>query len=418
MIEQIIKRDGTKEKFDPQKIEMAVLKAFKEIDGTETMYARKKAHIIATYIYKVARDNQLTVEEIQDMVEKGLMSTKRKDVARAYISYRNERSKVRGNIIDKTIDEFLDGASEYWNRENSNKNARVVTTQRDYLAGILSTDLTLRKLLPKDISEAHEQGIIHFHDADYFAQNAISNCELCNLEDMLQNGTVVNGVKIEKPHRLITAATIATQIILAVTSSTYGGCTVSLAHLAPFVRDSYAEHLYKYSSRGFSCAQASEFARLDLKKEITDAIQTFNYQINSMTNTNGQAPFLSVFMYLGETEKYKEELSMLIEEVLKQRIQGMKNEKGVYITPTFPKLLYVLEEDNIHKDSKYYYLTELAAKCTAKRMVPDYISEKVMKQYKIDQNGDGQCYPCMGCRAFLTPFVDKNGKPKYYGRLI
>ena len=259
--------------------------------------------------------------------------------------------------------------------------------------------------------------IIHFHDADYFAQNALHNCELINLEDMLQNGTVINGVKIDKPHRFITAATIATQIILAVTSSSYGGATVSLTHLAPFVRDSYNKYLDKYLKRGFDLENAKKYAEEDTKKEVEDGVQTFNYQVNSMTNTNGQAPFLSVCMYLGETADYKTELAMIIEEFLKQRIVGFKNEKGVYVTPAFPKLLYVLEEDNIHDDSKYFYLTKLAAECTAKRMVPDYISEKKMLQYKIDKNGNGNCYPCMGCRSFLTPYVDpKTNKPKYYGR--
>ena len=254
-------------------------------------------------------------------------------------------------------------------------------------------------------------------DADYFAQNALTNCELINLEDMLQNGTIMNGVMIEKPHRFITACTIATQIILAVTSSTYGGATVSLAHLAPFVRSSYEKYYKKYKENGLSKEQCEKFAKEDTKKEVADGVQTFNYQVNSMTNTNGQAPFLSVCMYLGETDEYKEELAMIIEEFLNQRILGFKNEKGVYITPAFPKLLYVLEEDNIHENSKYWYLTELAAKCTAKRMVPDYISEKIMKQMKVDANGDGQCYPCMGCRSFLTPYIDPiTKKPKYYGR--
>ena len=251
---------------------------------------------------------------------------------------------------------------------------------------------------------------------DYFAQNALHNCDLINLEDMLQNGTNINGVMIEKPHRFLTAMTIATQLITAVNSSQYGGATITMTHLAPFVRESYNRFLDKYKKRKFTKAQCEKYAKEDLAKEITDGVQTFQYQINSMTTTNGQAPFLSVCLYLGETDEYKEELAMIIEEILKQRTMGMKNEKGVYITPAFPKLLYVLEEDNIHEDSKYYYLTELAAKCTAKRMVPDYISEKIMKKLKVDKNGNGQCFPCMGCRSFLTPYVDSNGKPKYYGR--
>ena len=306
--------------------------------------------------------------------------------------------------------------SEYWNGENSNKNPRVLNVQRDYMAGIISTDITRRFLLPPDVVQAHDEGIIHFHDADYFAMNAIHNCCLINLEDMLQNGTCINRVRIEKPHRLITATTIATQIITAVTSSQYGGATITLTHLAPFVRMSYERYFEKYKSWGFHDGTAMEFASIDLKKEIEDSVQTFNYQCNSMTTTNGQAPFLSVCMYLGETEEYKTELAMLIEEFLRQRIIGLKNEVGVYITQAFPKLLYVLEEDNITEDSPYWYLTELAAKCTAKRMVPDYISEKKMLEYKIDKLGNGNCYPCMGCRSFLTPYVDENGKPKYYGR--
>ena len=338
-------------------------------------------------------------------------------LAKTYITYRYTRELVRkSNTTDLSIKELIDGESEYWNTENSNKNAKIVTTQRDYLAGITSTDITRRFLLTEDIVKAHDEGIIHFHDADYFAQNALHNCDLINLEDMLQNGTNINGVMIEKPHRFLTAMTIATQIITAVSSSQYGGCTITLTHLAPFVRCSYERYLDKYKARKFKKEDAEKYAKEDLKKEITDGVQTFQYQINSMTTTNGQAPFLSVCMYLGETNEYKDELAMIIEEVLKQRIQGMKNEKGVYITPAFPKLLYVLEEDNIKPGSKYYYLTQLSAKCTAKRMVPDYISEKIMKELKIDKNGNGQCYPCMGCRSFLTPYVDEKGNPKYYGR--
>ena len=350
-------------------------------------------------------------------------------LAKKYITYRYTRELVRkANTTDKSIKELIEGENEYWNNENSNKNAQVVTTQRDYLAGITSTDITRRFLLPEDVVEAHDKGIIHFHDADYFAQNALHNCELINLDDMLQNGTVINGVMIEKPHRFITAATIATQIILAVTSSSYGGATVSLTHLAPFVRSSYEKYYKKYKDRKLSKEECEKFAKEDTRKEVADGVQTFNYQVNSMTNTNGQAPFLSVCMYLGETDEYKEELAMIIEEFLKQRILGFKNEKGVYITPAFPKLLYILEEDNIHEKSKYWYLTKLAAECTAKRMVPDYISEKVMKELKKNELGDGECYPCMGCRSFLTPdrtmsigniAKAKNyvkGKGKYYGR--
>ena len=345
------------------------------------------------------------------------MSICKYELDKRYITYRYTRELVRrSNTTDLAIKELIDGESEYWNTENSNKNAKVVTTQRDYLAGITSTDITRRFLLPEEIVKAHDEGILHFHDADYVAQKALHNCDLIDLDDMLQNGTNINGVMIEKPHRFLTAMTIATQLITAVNSSQYGGCTITMTHLAPFVRSSRKYYEKKYKARKLTEEQQKQFVEEDLKKEITDGVQTFQYQINSMTTTNGQAPFLSVCLYLGETDEYKEELAMIIEEVLKQRIEGMKNEKGVYITPAFPKLLYVLEEDNIHKDSKYYYLTKLAAECTAKRMVPDYISEKMMKKYKVDKNGDGQCFPCMGCRSFLTPYVDDNGKPKYYGR--
>ena len=411
---QVIKRDGRRQKFDKEKIYNAVSKAFIEVDKELTEQDKKKALEIADYIESLNKN--LKVEEVQDIVEDKLMASNRKDVARCYIRYRYLRGLVReSNTTDKTIFELLNGTNEYWNSENANKNAKVVTVQRDYIAGITSTDITRRFLLPKDIVEAHDAGIIHFHDADYFAQNALHNCELINLEDMLQNGTMINNILIEKPHRFLTAATIATQIITAVTSSSYGGATITLTALAPFVRSSYNKYYDKYKKRGMDDETCKKYAMEDTKKEIEDGVQTFNYQVNSMTNTNGQSPFLSVCMYLGETEEYKEELALIIEEFLKQRILGLKNEKGVYITQAFPKLLYVLEEDNIKEDSKYYYLTELAAKCTAKRLVPDYISEKIMKECKIDANGNGQCYPCMGCRSFLTPYLD-NGKPKYYGR--
>ena len=412
---QVIKRDGRRQKFDKEKIYNAVSKAFIEVDKELTEQDKKKALEIADYIESLNKN--LKVEEVQDIVEDKLMASNRKDVARCYIRYRYLRGLVReSNTTDKTIFELLNGTNEYWNSENANKNAKVVTVQRDYIAGITSTDITRRFLLPKDIVEAHDAGIIHFHDADYFAQNALHNCELINLEDMLQNGTMINNILIEKPHRFLTAATIATQIITAVTSSSYGGATITLTALAPFVRSSYEKYYDKYKKRGMNDETCKKYAMEDTRKEIEDGVQTFNYQVNSMTNTNGQSPFLSVCMYLGETTEYKEELSWIIEEFLKQRILGLKNEKGVYITQAFPKLLYVLEEDNIHEDSKYYYLTKLAAKCTAKRLVPDYISEKIMKECKRDANGNGQCYPCMGCRSFLTPYLDKNGKPKYYGR--
>ena len=424
---KIVKRDGHIVDYDPEKIRVAIGKANEEVKGREKATKEEIKEIIK-YIEDLNK-KRILVEDIQDIIEEKLMEFDKYQLAKKYITYRYTRELVRkANTTDQTIKELIEGENEYWNNENSNKNAEVVTTQRDYLAGITSTDITRRFLLPEDIVKAHDSGIIHFHDADYFAQNALHNCELINLDDMLQNGTVINGVMIEKPHRFITAATIATQIILAVTSSSYGGATVSLTHLAPFVRLSYEKYLKKYQERGLNKEDCEKFAMQDTKKEVEDGVQTFNYQVNSMTNTNGQAPFLSVNMYLGETDEYKDELAMIIEEFLKQRILGFKNEKGVYTTPAFPKLLYVLEEDNIHEDSKYWYLTELAAKCTAKRMVPDYISEKMMKELKKNELGVGECYPCMGCRSFLTPdrtmslgniakaknYVE--GKGKYYGR--
>ena len=412
---KVIKRDGHMVDWCPEKVENAILKANNEVEEEEQASSTQIKNIIK-YIEKLGK-KRILVEDIQDIIEMKLMAQGKYELAKKYITYRYTRELVRrSNTTDLAIKELIDGESEYWNTENSNKNAKIVTTQRDYLAGITSTDITRRFLLPEDIVQAHDDGIIHFHDADYFAQNALHNCDLINLEDMLQNGTNINGVMIEKPHRFLTAMTIATQIITAVSSSQYGGCTITLTHLAPFVSASKEVYERKYKARGLNKDQIKQFVSEDLAKEITDGVQTFQYQINSMTTTNGQAPFLSVCMYLGETDEYKEELAMIIEEVLKQRILGMKNEKGVYITPAFPKLLYVLEEDNIKEDSKYYYLTKLAAECTAKRMVPDYISEKIMKENKIDKNGNGQCYPCMGCRSFLTPYVDKDGKPKYYGR--
>ena len=424
---KIIKRDGTIVDYDREKIKTAIQKANAEVKGREKI-SKEGINEIIKYIEDLDKKRML-VEDIQDIIEEKLMEMGKYLLAKKYITYRYTRELVRkANTTDQTIKELIDGESEYWNTENSNKNATVVTTQRDYLAGITSTDITRRFLLPEDVVKAHDEGIIHFHDADYFAQNALHNCDLINLDDMLQNGTNINGVLIEKPHKFLTAMTIATQIITAATSSQYGGATVTMTHLAPFVRDSYNRYVKKYEERGLPKDQVKNFAKQDLKKEIEDGVQTFQYQINSMTTTNGQAPFLSVCFYLGETEEYKEELAMIIEEFLKQRILGMKNEKGVYITPAFPKLLYVLEEDNMHENSKYWYLTELAAKCTAKRMVPDYISEKVMKELKKNEYGEGECYPCMGCRSFLTPdrsisrgnvakaknYVE--GKGKYYGR--
>ena len=411
---KVTKRNGDIVDFDKTKIKAAILKAFISVDGDVSDYANNVANKIADYVESLNRD--MSVEDIQDVVVNELMNYDRKDVSIAYIQYRYKRSLVREfNTTDKTILELIDGINDYWNRENSNKDAKVATVQRDYISGICSTDITKRFLLDKDIVEAHEAALIHFHDADYFLQH-IGNCCLINLEDMLQNGTVINGVMIDKPHRLITAATIATQIITAVTSSQYGGTSITLTHLAPFVRSSYNRYVDKYKKWGFDEFKVEKYAQADLHKEISDAVQTFNYQCNSMSTTNGQSPFLTVFMYLNESEEYKEEIALLIEEFLNQRILGMKNEVGVYITPAFPKLIYVLEDDNITEDSDYWYLTELAAKCTAKRMVPDYVSEKVMKSLKIDKNGNGQCYPPMGCRAILTPYLDENESPKYYGR--
>ena len=413
---KVLKRNSQLTKFDKGKIEDAILKAMK---GGSGIVKEEIARDIASEIEEECKELEcVSVYDIENRVFNKLIDKDQRLTAKAYEGYRKVREYQRNikNSTDESIGELLDGTSEYWNSENSNKNTKVVTTQRDYLAGITSEDISKRYLLTPEVLQAHNEGIIHFHDMDYFAQKTLYNCSLINLEDMLQNGTVINGVMIERPKRLITAMTIATQIITAVSSSQYGGTTITLTHLAPFVRYSYKRHLRKYKGRGLDEATSLEYAKEDLRKEINDSVQTFNYQVNSMTTTNGQAPFLSVFMYLGETDEYKEELAMLIKEFFHQRMLGFKNEKGVYITPAFPKLLYVLEEDNIHEDSKYWYLTKLAAKCSAKRMVPDYISEKIMLELKVDENDDGQCYPCMGCRSFLTPYLDDNNKSKYYGR--
>lgn len=421
----VVKRDGRKEQFNKEKIVNAILKAMKN----SAIIHKDVAQKIADRIEKFSKEKkEIKISEIESLVFSYLIEYGESLTARAYEGYRSIREFQRNNssVIDKQVEELLNRKNEYWNDENSNKDANLVTTQRDYLAGIVSTDITRRFLLPPEIVQAHDEGVIHFHDADYFGQLVLHNCELVNLDDMLQNGTVINGVMIEKPHKFLTAATIATQIILAVTSSSYGGCTVSLSHLAPFVRESYKGYLKSYLEFGLEKEVAEKLSREATKKEIKAGVQTFNYQVNSMTNSNGQAPFLSVFMYLGETEEYKQELADIIEEFLNQRILGFKNEKGVYITPAFPKLLYVLEKDNIEPGSRFFYLTKLAAECTAKRMVPDYISEKVMKENKINQFGDGDCYGCMGCRSFLTPWRTKGnpakalnfeeGKGKYYGR--
>ena len=397
---KIVKRDGSIVDYNADKIRVAIEKANKEVAKKDRVTEEDIVSII-TYIESLNKRRML-VEDIQDIIEQKLMELDKYELAKNYIVYRYNRALVRkANTTDKTIRELIDGESEYWNTENSNKDAKAVTVLRDYIAGVTSTDVTRRFLLPEDIVKAHDEGIIHFHDADYFAQ-PITNCELINLEDMLQNGTVINGVMIEKPHKFLTAMTIATQIILGVSSATYGGATITLTHLAPFVRESYNRYLEEARNELASLEDTEKkedliqkIAEDRTKKEIQAGVQTFNYQVNSMTNTNGQAPFLSVCMYLGETEEYKEELAMIIEEFLNQRMLGFKNKKGVYVTPAFPKLLYVLEEDNIHESSKYWYLTKLAAKCTAKRMVPDYISEKVMFENKINQYGNGDCYPCI-----------------------
>lgn len=397
----VIKRDGRRVPFDRQKIQNAINGAFQDVKQQDCMDNSILARVMKYIdVYNVT-DKAIAVEKIQDIVERVLMEEGYYNVAKAYIRYRYEHELERQRRNDKDLMEMVQGDSDYWNTENSNKNVKWVTTQRDYMAGIISTDLARKYIFPKEVIEAHDAGIIHIHDMDYAAQNTLHNCCLINLDDMLQNGTVVNGVSIDKPHRLSTAMTIATQIIAAVASSQYGGCTITLTHLAPFVRLSFERFRDKYISWGFDNELAEKMAHIDTKKEVADAVQTLNYQLNSLTTTNGQAPFISVMMYLGETKEYKDELAMLIEEVLNQRIRGMKNRVGVYVTIAFPKLLYVLEEDNIHPDSKYWYLTELAAKCTAKRMVPDYISEKVMKQLKLSKGeteGNGDCYPCMGQR--------------------
>ena len=410
----VIKRDGRKVPFNKEKIVNAIKAAFADNNQEDSTGISLK---IADSI-EAMNVNEFDVEEIQNIVENKLMASKHKDIAKTYVEYRFLHKLIReANTTDQSIKELIDGTSDYWNKENSNKNPRVVTTQRDYLAGITSTDITKRLLLSKDIVDADECGILHFHDKDYFAQKSLHNCELINLADMLQNGTVINGVKIDKPHRLITAATIATQIITAVTSSSYGGASINLSDLAPFVRDSFWIYFEKYLERGFDEVSSQNWAQIDTKKEIEDAVQTFNYQVNSMTNTNGQAPFLSVFMYLNDNTEYQNETALLIEEFFKQRMLGFKNEIGHYVTPAFPKLLYVLDENNITEDSPFWYLTVLAAKCTAKRMTPDYISAKIMRRDKIDKNGNGNVYSCMGCRSFLTPYVDpETNKPKYWGR--
>ena len=422
---KIIKRNGSEVDFDLNKIVVAVTKANAACEKQELTASQIQE--IAEYVeFKTVKANRaLSVEEIQDIVEDQIMAQGAFEVARRYVRYRYTRSLIRkANTTDNQILSLIECNNEEVKQENSNKNPTVNSVQRDYMAGEVSKDITKRILLPQDIVEAHEAGIIHFHDSDYFAQH-MHNCDLVNLEDMLQNGTVISGTMIEKPHSFCTACNIATQIIAQVASSQYGGQSISLAHLAPFVqisREKIRASVQKEAEAFGATAdqeQINKIAEERLRDEIRRGVQTIQYQVVTLLTTNGQAPFVTVFMYLGEAKNAQEkaDLAMIIEETLRQRIQGVKNEKGVWITPAFPKLIYVLEEDNIHEGAPYWYLTELAAKCTAKRMVPDYISEKKMLEYKVDKNGEGHCYTCMGCRSFLTPYIDpKTNKPKYYGR--
>ena len=422
---RIIKRNGAEVGFDITKIIIAVTKANESVEEVDRMTPVQIQRIAESVELQCQKMNRApTVEEIQDMVEHYIMAHGAFEVAKHYITYRYTRSLVRkSNTTDDKILSLIECNNEEAKQENSNKNPVVNSTQRDYMAGEVSRDLSERILLPQDIVEAHREGIIHFHDSDYYAQH-MHNCDLVNLEDMLQNGTVITGTLIEKPHSFATACNIATQIVAQVASNQYGGQSISLTHLAPFVQVSRnkirASVREEFDAVGVAVTEdkINAIAEKRLREEIRRGVQTIQYQVVTLLTTNGQAPFITVFMYLGEarSEQEKADLAVIIEEMLLQRYQGVKNEKGVWVTPAFPKLIYVLEEDNIHEDSKYWYLTELAAKCTAKRMVPDYISEKKMLELKVDKNGEGHCYPCMGCRSFLTPYVDENGKPKYYGR--
>ena len=422
---RIIKRNGAEVGFDITKIIIAVTKANESVEEVDRMTPVQIQRIAESVELQCQKMNRApTVEEIQDMVEHYIMAHGAFEVAKHYITYRYTRSLVRkSNTTDDKILSLIECNNEEAKQENSNKNPVVNSTQRDYMAGEVSRDLSERILLPQDIVEAHREGIIHFHDSDYYAQH-MHNCDLVNLEDMLQNGTVITGTLIEKPHSFATACNIATQIVAQVASNQYGGQSISLTHLAPFVQVSRdkirASVREEFDAVGVAVTEdkINAIAEKRLREEIRRGVQTIQYQVVTLLTTNGQAPFITVFMYLGEarSQQEKADLAVIIEEMLLQRYQGVKNEKGVWVTPAFPKLIYVLEEDNIHEDSKYWYLTELAAKCTAKRMVPDYISEKKMLELKVDKNGNGHCYPCMGCRSFLTPYVDENGNPKYYGR--
>ena len=423
---KIIKRNGSEAVFDITKIIAAITKANHVVPESQRLTKEQiieiSDHVQASCL---SRGHAMNVEEIQDLVEDEIMQTGAFEVARKYITYRYVQSLKRThNTTDDKILSLIECNNEEVKQENSNKNPTVNSVQRDYMAGEVSKDLTMRMLLPPEIVKAHEEGIIHFHDADYYAQH-MHNCDLVNLDDMLQNGTVISGTLIEKPHSFSTACNIATQIIAQVASSQYGGQSISLTHLAPFVdvsrkkirRDVEAEMQDLGIAPGEE--KLSEIVEKRLREEIKRGVQTIQYQVVTLMTTNGQAPFITVFMYLneaGDNQRLKSDLAIVIEEMLRQRYQGVKNEAGVWITPAFPKLIYVLENDNIYEGQPYYYLTKLAAKCTAKRMVPDYISEKKMLEYKVDKNGEGHCFTCMGCRSFLTPYVDENGKPKYYGR--
>ena len=420
---RIIKRSGAEVDFDISKIIAAIYKA-NAVVGEDDKLKKSQVDRIANTVENQCRsmNRAMSVEEIQDMVEDGIMRENAYEVARRYITYRYVQNiKRKNNTTDDKILSLIECDNEEVKQENSNKNPTVASVQRDYMAGEVSKDLTERILLDSEVVEAHKAGILHFHDADYFAQH-MHNCDLVNLEDMLQNGTVISGTFIEKPHSFSTACNIATQIIAQVASSQYGGQSISLTHLAPFVdvsrkkiRDEVEAEMY---GLGVSNERKEEIVENRLRKEITKGVQTIQYQVVTLMTTNGQAPFITVFMYLNEAknEQEKEDLALIIEEMIRQRYQGVKNESGVWVTPACPKLIYVLEEDNVRPGSRYYHLTKLAAKCTAKRLVPDYVSEKKMFEYKVDKNGNGNCYTPMGCRSFLTPYVDENGKAKYYGR--
>ena len=422
---KIIKRNGSEVVFDINKIIKAITKANMAIEPESQMTPRQIDRIAESVVLACeGLGHSPSVEEVQDMVEKQIMAHGAFEVAKAYITYRYTRTLVRqSNTTDDKILSLIECNNEEAKQENSNKNPVVNSTQRDYMAGEVSRDITNRILLPQDIVDAHNQGIIHFHDTDYYAQH-MHNCDLVNLEDMLQNGTVITGTLIERPHSFSTACNIATQIIAQVASNQYGGQSISLAHLAPFVQVSREKIIRDLKAEleevnvELSPEAFNNVVEKRLRSEVSKGVQTIQYQVVTLLTTNGQAPFVTVFMYLNEAknEQEKSDLAMIIEEVLEQRYRGVKNEKGVWVTPAFPKLIYVLEEDNITEDGKYFYLTKLAAKCTAKRMVPDYISEKIMLETKIDKNGEGHCFTCMGCRSFLTPYVDEDGKPKYYGR--